>query len=225
MLTTTVSIVVCHDRPLVREGLHKLLDAEPGIDVVGATDSVTEAVVLAQEYRPQVILTGLTLDGGSGIDLIARVDREDLEPAPHFVVYATIGGHDLLTAFLRAGVSGVLADDASREEMVLAVRVAARGQTILGPGVADRLLAWFRETAARSTVALSEPAVASLTPREREVLLLTANGLSIDEIAHRLFIGVTTVRTHLYRVRTKLQVKDRAQLVSLAYRTGLMLPS
>jgi DNA-binding NarL/FixJ family response regulator len=217
-----VSVLVCHDWPIVREGLHKLLDAEPGIEVVGSTDNLTEAIILMREYRPQVVLTSMTLGSTSGLDLIDRLGRESDGPPPRFLMYATIDDDELLTTVLRSAVSGVLADDASREEMLLAVRVAARGQAMLGPGVAERMLGWFRERNVTAAVPRPELAVATLTPREREVLMLTASGLSIEDIALKLYIGVTTVRTHIYRVRTKLQVKDRAQLVSLAYQAGLM---
>ncbi|WP_246001418.1 LuxR C-terminal-related transcriptional regulator [Allorhizocola rhizosphaerae] len=223
------SVLVCHNLPIVREGLHRMLTATPGIDVVGAADNVTQAIVAARQTRPHVVLTGLALGSSSGIEVIERLGREDLDPPPRFLMYATIEDNELLTAVLRAGVSAVLADDASPEEMVLAVRIAARGQAMLGPGVAERMLTWFRgrngESTVQPTMPMSELAVRSLTPREREILLLTASGMSIDDIAHQLYIGPTTVRTHIYRLRTKLQVKDRAQLVSLAYQAGLMTPA
>ena len=217
----SVSVIVCHDRPIVREGLQRLLDAEAGIDVVGTADDVAAAVTLVRENRPQVFLTSLTLGGVSATELMARVDREPLNPQPRSVLYATIEDNEVFTAVLRSGVSAVLADDASREEVVVAVRLAARGRSMLGPGAAERLLAWFRE-GARSSPAAPTAAIGSLTPREREILLLIASGLTLEDIARRLYIGVTTVRTHTYRVRCKLQVKDRAQLVSLAYQAGLL---
>ncbi len=230
-LMTPVSVLVCHNLPIVREGLQRMLAAAPGITVVGTTDNVTHTIVAARQHRPDVVLTGLALDHSSGIELIDRIDREKLDPPPRFLMYATIEDNELLAAVLRAGVSAVLADDASPEELVLAVRVAARGQAMLGPGVAERMLTWFRgrnaEHTAQTAAAtpMSDLAVRSLTPREREILLLTASGLSIEDIAHQLYIGPTTVRTHIYRVRCKLQVKDRAQLVSLAYQAGLMTPA
>lgn len=227
--SSPVSVLLCHNLPIVREGLHRMLAAVAGIDVAGATDNVTQAIVAARQTRPQVVLTGLSLGSVSGVEVIERLGREKLDPPPRFLMYATIEDNELLTAVLRAGVSAVLADDASPEEMVLAVRVAARGQAILGPGVADRMLTWFRGISAESGIhpmtSMGDNAVRSLTPREREILLLTASGLSIDDIATQLFIGPTTVRTHIYRVRCKLQVKDRAQLVSLAYQAGLMTPA
>ena len=221
----SVSVIVCYDRPIVREGLHKLLDAEPDIDVVGTADNVTQAIILTRQTHPRVILTSLMLNQVSGVELIARIRHEELDPVPRFLVYATIEDDEMLATVLRSGVSGVLADDASPEEMLLAVRVAARGRALLGPGVAEWMLAWFNKRDTQTATTPPNLAFGSLTPREREVLLLTASGLSIEEIARRLFIGVTTVRTHIYRVRTKLQVKDRAQLVSLAYRAGLMPPT
>ena len=217
----SVSVVVCHDRPIVREGLEKLLGAEAGIEVVGTTDTVADGLALAREQRPQVLLTSVTLNGMSVLELMEQLGRETLDPPPRSVVYGTIEDNDLLTAVLRSGVSAIVADDASREEVVVAVRIAAQGRAMLGPGVAERMLSWFRD-GAPSVLPMPPVAIGSLTPREREILLLTAGGLSIEDIAGKLYIGVTTVRTHIYRVRCKLQVKDRAQLVSLAYQAGLL---
>jgi DNA-binding NarL/FixJ family response regulator len=136
------------------------------------------------------------------------------------VLYATTSHEVMLTA-LHAGARALLAEDASRAELVLAVRAVARGDAMLGGSVARRLVELFREC--RGPVVRERlPLAADLTAREHEILLLTAEGLSTQDIARRLLIGAATVRTHVYRLRCKLQVKDRAQLVSLAYRTGLV---
>lgn len=220
----SVTVVVCNDRPIVREGLERLLNAEPDIEVVGTTDNGMQAIMMARRDHPKVIVTGLTLNSMSGIDLMKRIEKEELDPTPRLLVYATIEDDLVLSDVLRSGASGILADDASREEMVLAIRVVARGQAMLGPGVAERMLAWYREWHVDGDTNLAEPIDDTLTPREREVLLLIAQGLSIPDIAAQLFIGVATVRTHIYRLRCKLRLNDRAQLVSFAYRAGLMRP-
>lgn len=217
-----MSVLVCNDRPIVREGLERLLDAEPDIDVVGGTDSATHAIMLVRQSRPQVLVTGINLGNVTGSELIGRLVRESPEPSPRLLVYATIDDDELLGDVLRCGACGVLADDATREEMVLAVRTVAKGQAMFGPGIADRMLTWFRKQRSHPPANQLEPVSHTLTPREREILVLTALGFSIDDIAGQLFIGVATVRSHIYRVRCKLQLRDRAQLVSFAYQAGLV---
>ena len=220
--TPSVTVVVCNDRPILREGLERLLDAERDIDVLGGTDNATQAIMLLRQAKPQVLVTGMSLGDVGGTKLISRLIRESPQPPPRLLVYATIEDDEVLGDVLRCGASGVLSDDATREEMVLAVRTVARGQAMFGPGIADRMLAWFRRQRSHPEVNQLEPVSRTLTPREKEILVLTALGLSIDDIARQLFIGVATVRSHIYRVRCKLQLRDRAQLVSFAYRAGLV---
>jgi DNA-binding NarL/FixJ family response regulator len=139
------------------------------------------------------------------------------------VVLSVSDTDDVMGDVMDAGASGILGKDASTADLMSAVRLAAMGQTMLAPAIAERLVSWFRERRGLTEV-LVQPLVASLTPREREVMLLTARGLSPEEIASELAIGVATARTHIYRVRCKLGARDRAQLVSFAYRSGLMQP-
>jgi DNA-binding NarL/FixJ family response regulator len=129
----------------------------------------------------------------------------------------------MVTSILRAGVNGLLVKEATREELSSAIRAAARGHMMLAPEITHRLVEWFRRSGSHADDLL-RPVLAELTPRERQILLLMANGMTTEEVAGQLAIGVTTVRTHLHRLRTKLKARDRAQLVSLAYRAGLMSP-
>jgi DNA-binding NarL/FixJ family response regulator len=217
----SVRILICDELPVVREGLRTLLDSVPDIEVVDTTGSGMEAIMLSRSLRPDVVLTDLRLEGMPGLEMIRRLSKEGPDPKPRVVVFAMGDTDETMSDVLHAGASGLLGKDASLPDLVSAIRLAARGQTTLAPVVAQRLVNWFRDRRSPSEVVL-EPMVSSLTPRERQVMLLIARGLSTDEIARELTIGVATVRTHVYRVRCKLGARDRAQLVSFAYRSGIM---
>jgi DNA-binding NarL/FixJ family response regulator len=218
----TLRVLVCDDRPLVLDGLRLLLNHEQDIDVIGTTDSGAQALLLAREHLPHVVVTGLNLQQMSGLELVQRLGAAGLDPAPQIIVLTTDNTDERLAEVLHAGVSGLLADDVSRDELTLAVRAVARGQAMLGPRAAERLMTWFRDHSAHTEDRVPMPEGAVLTPREREILMLTAQGLSTEDIAGKLYISTTTVRTHLYRLRSKLQLRDRAQLVSFAFRAGIV---
>ncbi|GAA0571596.1 response regulator transcription factor [Paractinoplanes ferrugineus] len=217
-------VLLCDDRPLVLDGLSSLLGQEEDIEVIGTTSSGMQAIMLIREHLPQVVVTGLSLQQIQGIDLIRKIRSEDLDPAPRIIVFAINDIDDGVAEAMHAGASGLLADDASREEMAMAIRAVARGQAMLGPRIAQRLMEWFREHDVQSKIKADMPVGTVLTPREKEILMLTAHGMSTEDIATELFIGPATVRTHLYRLRVKLQLKDRAQLVSFAFRAGIVDP-
>ncbi|MFH9658837.1 response regulator [Streptomyces sp. NPDC017248] len=215
----TIRVLICDELPVIGNGLRTLLDAVPDIDVIGTTDSGVEALVLVRTKRPDVVVTDLSLRTMSGLELIRRLGKE--VAAPHIVVFTGSDTDQTVSDVLHAGASCLLGKDASPQELVTAVRAAAAGRTMLAPDIAHRLVTWFREQpAARQSRAY--PEVTELTPREKEITRMVARGMSTEEVARELTIGVATVRTHLYRVRTKLGVRDRAQLVSLAYRSGLI---
>jgi DNA-binding NarL/FixJ family response regulator len=219
-----VRVLVCEEIPIVRDGLRTLLEAEPDIDVVGATDSGNHAMILIRTQRPDVVVSGLSLRGLSPLEMIKRLVKEPIDPRPRFVVLIMDESDETVDTILHAQVHGLLAKDVTREELSSAIRAAARGQTTLAPPIAQRLVEWFRTHDIEQNREL-QPVVAELTPRERQVLILAAHGLSAEEIAAELIIGLATARTHLYRLRCKLQLRDRAQLVSFAYRAGMMLPA
>ena len=216
-----VSVLICDKLLVVRNGLRALLEREPGVEVVDTTDSGAHAIALARRVRPDVVVAGLELVGLSGADLIRQLTRPGNDPAVRVIVYSMSDADEDVREVLHAGASGVLFKDAGREELLYAVRAVASGEAMLAPAVARRLVDWFRRRDSRPDVALGR-VVSTLTRREQEVLLLLARGMQPEEIAGKLFIGVTTVRTHIYRLRNKLSLKDRAQLVSFAYRAGLM---
>lgn len=217
----TIRVLICDELPVIRDGLSTLLDAVPDIDVINTTDNGMEAIVLVRTAMPDVVVTDLNLRTISGLELIRRLGKED--PQPNVVVFTDSNADKTVSDVLHAGASCLIGKNASPQELVAAIRTAAAGGTVLAPDVAQRLITWFRE---RPDTMESAPApeVTELTPREREVTQMVARGMSTEEVARELTIGVATVRTHLYRVRTKLGVRDRAQLVSLIYRSGLVQP-
>lgn len=217
-------VLICDKLLVIRRGLRALLETEPDIEVVGLTDSGPQAITMARAARPNVVIAGLELLGLSGVELIRQLTRPDHGPAPRVIVYSMNDTGDAVSNVLHAGASGVLVEDIGQEELAYAIRAVANGEAMLAPSVAQRLVDWFRRRDTQPEASLSR-IVQTLTPREREVLLLLADGMQPEEIAGKLFIEVTTVRTHIYRLRGKLDVKDRAQLVSFAYRAGLMRPA
>jgi DNA-binding NarL/FixJ family response regulator len=218
-------VLVCEDIPVMRNALATMLSSATDIDVAGTAGSGMEAIILTRQLKPDVVVTGLNLRGISGIEMIRRLRGEDLDPAPHVVVFAVTDNDEDIGDLLRAGVSGVLDEGASPEDLISAVRLSARGQIMLAPNIAYWLVSWFRNHPGDTADAGSLPVVDSLTSREREVMSLIARGLSAVEIAVELTIGVATARTHMYRVRCKLGARDRAEVVALAYRSGLMQPA
>lgn len=218
-------VLICEDLPIVRDGVRTMLEAEPDIQVVGTAGSTSEALMLTRRLRPDVIVAGLRPAGADTLDLVRRVTAESLDPQPQFVVLTLDDSREQVEQALRAGVNGLLLKDATRGELCRAVRAAASGQTALAPPIAALLVEWFRDQAGTAHDPAALERVRTLTPREREVLVLLAGGLTADEVADELTIGVATARTHLYRLRTKLDLRDRAQLVAFAFRSGLAGPS
>jgi DNA-binding NarL/FixJ family response regulator len=217
-------VLLCGEIPVVRHALATMLDAAAGISVTGTTGSGMEAIILARKLRPDVVVTDLQLGGIPGLEMVRRLRDDDQDLAPQVVVFAITDTEEVIGDVLRAGVSGVLDQHASPDDLISAVRLAARGQVMLAPGIAQWLVDWFVEQPGSSQAA-AEPDVDSLTRREREVMALIAQGLSADDIAVELTIGVATARTHIYRVRCKLGARDRAHIVALAYQSGLMQPA
>ena len=221
----TIRVLICDELPVIRDGLRTLLDAAPDIDVIDTTDNGMEAIVLVRTARPDVVVTDLNLRTISGLEMIRRLGKEDARP--NIVVFTGSDADKPVSDVLHAGASCLLGKDASPQELLSATRAAAAGRTMLAPDIAQRLVTWFREQpdTLESAPCPEATELTELTPRERDVTQMVARGMSTEEVARALTIGVATVRTHLYRVRTKLGVRDRAQLVSLAYRSGLIQPT
>jgi DNA-binding NarL/FixJ family response regulator len=211
-------LLVVDDQAVVRLGFTALLDSQEDLSVVGAAGDGREAVRLAAQLKPDVVLMDIRMPVLGGIDATRVITTA--ESAPRVLVLTTFDLDDYVYDALRAGASGFLLKDATPEEILHAVRVIGGGEALLAPGVTRRLIAEF---AARSRP-VPPPELDRLTPREREVLLLVASGLTNAEIAHRLTLAGQTVKSHVSSLLFKLELRDRVQAVILAYESGLVVP-
>ncbi|MDO3705690.1 response regulator transcription factor [Micromonospora sp. C28SCA-DRY-2] len=213
-----IQVLLADDQTLVRAGFRSILDGEDGIQVVGEAADGAEAVRLARQLRPDVVLMDIRMPGLDGL----AATREITASSPvRVIILTTFDLDDYVYGALRAGASGFLVKDTEPAELIHGVRVVARGDALIAPAITRRLIAEFT---ARATHPDPGPRLNALTEREREVLTLVAAGLSNDEIAARLVLSPATAKTHVSRIMTKTQVRDRAQLVILAYESGLTVP-
>jgi DNA-binding NarL/FixJ family response regulator len=207
-----ITVLLVDDHPVVRSGLHGMLAGETDIAVVGEAASATEAVAVARSLTPTVVLMDLRMPGGDGVTATAGVLA--VVPTTRVVVLTTYESDADILRAVEAGAAGYLLKDASRTDLLTAIRAAARGETVLAPSVATRLVDRMRNP---------RPAD-SLTPRELEVLGLVAAGRSNAEIGQALYISEATVKTHLLRSFAKLGVSDRTAAVTTAIAAGLLDP-
>jgi len=207
-----IRLLIVDDHPVVRDGLTGMFSGEPGIEVLGEAANGAEAVARAEALRPDVILMDLRMPEMDGVRAIARLAERDV-PSRVLVLTTYETDSDVLPA-IQAGATGYLLKDAPRVELLRAVRAAARGEAVLSPSVASRVLGRVRS-----------PAQDALSQRELEVLELVARGSTNREAARRLFISEATVKTHLLHIYAKLGVKDRAAAVAAAYDRGLLMPT
>ncbi|WP_113702743.1 response regulator [Nonomuraea lactucae] len=211
-----INVLLADDQALVRAGFKALLDAQPDMTVVAEAADGAEAVRLCCELRPDVVLMDIRMPGTDGLKATRRMPE-----GPRVIILTTFELDEYVFEALRGGASGFLVKDTEPAELIQAVRVVAAGEALLSPSVTRRLIA---EYASRAKEPLSAHALDQLTDREREVLALVGAGLTNDEIAARLFMSPATAKTHVSRAMTKLQARDRAQLVVVAYETGLVRP-
>ncbi|MET9447829.1 response regulator transcription factor [Streptomyces cinerochromogenes] len=216
-------VLVVDDQFLIRAGLVGLLDAAPGFEVVGEAGDGEEAVRLAAETRPDVILMDIRMPGVNGIEATERILAQAADRPPRVLVLTTFDLDEYVYGALRAGASGFLLKDSGPERLLAAVTAVDGGDALFAPSVTRRLVEAFARQQAPADTA-PPPDLGVLTSREVEVLKLTARGLSNLEIADRLYISEATVKTHLNRTMTKLDLGSRAQAVVLAYETGLVTP-
>ncbi|WP_062344243.1 response regulator [Herbidospora yilanensis] len=204
-----IRLMIVDDHPVVREGLRGMIDGHEGITVVGEAGSGDEAVVRARDLTPDVVLMDLRMPGGDGVGATSRILAG--QPSTRVIVLTTYETDQDIVRAVEAGAAGYLLKDTSRADLLGAIKAAARGETVLSPSVATRLVTRMRA-----------PVIESLSPRETEVLSLVARGLTNAEIGRELFISETTVKTHLLRVFGKLGVSDRTAAVTTALNRGLL---
>jgi DNA-binding NarL/FixJ family response regulator len=217
-----IRILVADDHQVVRAGFAALLETQPDFRVVGTARDGAEAVSLGHKLSPDVVLMDVRMPGTDGIEATRQLVVGQ-PGGPRVLILTTFDLDDYVFEALRAGASGFLLKDVTAERLFDAVRVVAAGEALLAPTVTRRLISEFART--RPTApAPTAPALATLTPRETEVMRLVAEGLSNQQIAGRLVVTEETVKTHVSRVLHKLGLRDRTQAVIAAYETGLVVP-
>ncbi|GGK43880.1 response regulator [Nocardia camponoti] len=218
-----ITVLIADDQAMVRQGFGALLAAQPDISVVGDAANGKVAVAEAKRLRPDVVLMDVRMPEMNGLDAARAILAGHFDPPIRVLMLTTFDIDDYVYEALSIGASGFLLKDAPADELVRAVRVVADGQALLAPTITRRLIADV--TKRRTTIRTREtPELSALTPREREVLELVAKGLSNTEIADALFVAEQTVKTHVSKVFSKLNLRDRAQAVVLAYESGLVVP-
>ena len=218
-----VRVLVVDDQELVRAGFCVILDATEGISVVGEAGNGADAVAVAAAQAPDVVLMDIRMPGMDGLEATRLITRaRDPQAGPRVVILTTFDLDDYVYEALRAGASGFLLKDAPRRDLIAAVRAAAAGDALLAPSVTRMLIEAFARRPAAAVPAPSR--LASLTAREKDILLLVARGHSNAEIARELYVGEATVKTHIGHLLAKLGLRDRVQAVILAYETGLVVP-
>ncbi|MFI8765365.1 response regulator [Streptomyces sp. NPDC053792] len=216
-----IRVLLVDDQPLIRSGFRALLDLEDDIEVVAEAADGKEGLELAREHLPDIALIDIQMPVVDGIEATRRIAADPGLAGVHVVILTNYGMDEYVFDALRAGAAGFLVKDIVPDDFLHAVRVAARGDALLAPSITRKLIDRYvsQPLDAGAAAGLEE-----LTGREREAVALVARGLSNDEIADLMVISPTTVKTHVNRAMTKLHARDRAQLVVLAYESGLVTP-
>jgi DNA-binding NarL/FixJ family response regulator len=216
----TIGVVVADDQAIVRAGFRMLIDSEPDLAVLGEAANGAEAVAVARRTSPDVVLMDIRMPVLDGIEATRRITAAG--PLPRVLILTTFDLDEYVFGALRVGASGFMLKERPPEELLSAIRVIAAGEALLAPNITRRLIEHF----ARQPDPTRPPpgSLEQLTVREREVLALIATGLSNSEIAKRLIMSVPTAKTHVSRILAKLGARDRAQLVVLAFQSGLVRP-
>ena len=212
-----INVVIVDDQALVRAGLVAILETQVDLRVVGQADDGRSAVPLIKDLRPDVVMMDVRMPQMDGIEAVRRLNGTP----SRILMLTTFDLDEYVYSALKAGACGFLLKDSPPESLVEAVRAAARDEALLAPAITRRLVEEFVQ---RPRPGAIPEQLGSLTPREREVLVLIGRGLSNSEIAEQLYLSVATVKTHVTRTLTKLRLRDRAQAVVLAYESGLVRP-
>jgi DNA-binding NarL/FixJ family response regulator len=215
-------VLIADDQALVRAGFRMILDAEDDLDVVGEASDGAEAVKLARQMKPDVVLMDIRMPELDGIEATRRIAELGTDPPTRVLMLTTFDLNEYVYEALRAGASGFLLKDVPPEQLAAGIRIVAQGEALLAPSITKRLIQEF----ARASPATPEPpkGLDELTARELEVFKLVARGLSNAEIAAELIVSETTVKTHVARMLMKLGLRDRVQAVVLAYEAGVAIP-
>ena len=220
-----IRVLLADDQALIRAGFHVLIDAADDLRVVGEATDGAQAVDLARRERADVVLMDIRMPGVDGLEATRRISADEDLAGVKVIILTTFESDEYVYQAIRAGASGFLVKDTEPADLIQAVRVVARGDALLSPSVTRRLITDLASRPERPPPSDSLGRVlAGLTDREREVMGLVAEGLSNDEIAGRLFLSPLTSKTHVSRIMTKLDARDRAQLVVIAYESGLVTP-
>lgn len=216
-----IRVLLVDDQPLIRSGFRALLELEDDIEVVAEAADGNEGLALAKAHLPDLVLIDIQMPGVDGIEATRRIAADPDLDRVHVVILTNYGLDEYVFNALRAGAAGFLVKDILPEDFLHAVRVAARGDALLAPSITRKLISRYvaQPLDTGTPVGLEE-----LTNREREAVALAAHGLSNDEIAERMVISPTTAKTHVNRAMMKVHARDRAQLVVLAYESGLVTP-
>ncbi|SDZ28832.1 two component transcriptional regulator, LuxR family [Micromonospora pattaloongensis] len=218
----TIRVVIVDDQALVRAGFRMVLDSQSDMTVVGEAIDGADALRVLAGTPADVVVMDIRMPTMDGVEATRRICRAPAEQRPRVLVLTTFDTESDAFAALRAGASGFLLKNVPPEELLAAIRVVASGESVVAPRITRRLLDRFADQLGPAPAA--DPRLAALTEREREVLLLVAQGLSNAEIAGALHVAEATVKTHVGKVLTKLGLRDRVQAVVLAYETGLVRP-
>ncbi|MEU6022778.1 response regulator transcription factor [Micromonospora sp. NPDC047134] len=224
-LDRPIRVLLADDHHLVRTGFRVILEIEDDIEVVGEAADGRRAVSMTRALRPDVVLMDVEMPEVDGLEATRRIRAEQDQAGPAVLILTTFDRDDYLFAALRAGAGGFLLKNGTPEALIEAIRVVARGDGLLAPEITRRVIATFARSGGPSAGGPDpQAALADLTPREREVLILVAGGASNAEIAGALHLGEATVKSHVSRVLAKLELRDRVQAVVFAYEQGVVRP-
>ena len=217
-----IRVLLADDQALIRAGFRVLVDSADDLEVVGEAADGAQAVEMARQQRADVVLMDIRMPGVDGLEATRRIASDENLAGVKVIILTTFESDEYVYQAIRSGASGFLVKDSEPADLIHAIRVVARGDALLSPSVTRRLITDVASRPERPRV--DDGQLEGLTDREREVMCLVAGGLSNDEIAAKLFLSPLTAKTHVSRILTKLGARDRAQLVVLAYESGLVIP-
>ena len=218
-----IRVLLADDQALIRAGFRVLLDSAQDIEVIGEAEDGAQAVELAHRRRADVVLMDIRMPGVDGLEATRQIDADERLAGVKVLILTTYESDEYVYEALQAGASGFLVKDTEPAELLHAIRVIADGDALLSPRITRRLISDI--AARRAPRSRPDPALSELTEREREIMTLVAHGLSNADIAAQLYLSPLTVKTHVGRAMLKLHARDRAQLVVIAYQSGLVSPS